>query len=68
MIFGEAYQPSYRLNIQWMRACSIEMGLRAAKPRRPMSPAQVLVERERLMAEHARRMDSHIKKKLEYLE
>jgi len=63
-----ANQPSYRLNVQWMRACSLEMQLSPVKPKTPMSPAQVLAERERRKAEYQPRMSAHIKKKLEYLE
>jgi tetratricopeptide (TPR) repeat protein len=63
-----ANQPSYRLNVQWMRACSLEMQLSLAKPKTSMSSAQVLAERERRKAEYEPRMSAHIKKKLEYLE
>ena len=46
-----ADQLSYRLNVQWLRACSLEMQLHPAKPKSPMSPARVLAERERRQAE-----------------
>jgi tetratricopeptide (TPR) repeat protein len=60
--------PSYRLNIQWMRAYSLEMQRSPAIPRTPMSPAQILAERERRLAEYEPRMSAYIKNKLEYLE
>lgn len=59
-------QPSYRLKMQWLSACSYA----SAKPRSslPKSPAQVLAGRERLRAENERRMDVAIKRKLQYLD
>lgn len=60
--------PSYRLSMQWMRACSLEMQRSPAKPKTPMSPAQILAERERMLAEHEPRISAFIKKELEYLE
>lgn len=63
-----ADQLSYRLNVQWLRACSLEMQLHPAKPKSPMSPARVLAERERRQAELESAMSARIKAKLAYLE
>jgi hypothetical protein len=64
----DADQLSYRLNVQWLRACSLEMQLQPAKPKSPMSPARVLAERERRQAELESSMSAQIKAKLAYLE
>ena len=61
-------QLSRRINVQWMRGCFLEMQQGLAEPTTPMSPAQVLAGRERQQAEHKRRMNAHIARKLEYLE
>jgi hypothetical protein len=65
---GEADKLSNRLNIQWMRACSLEMQRHPVKPKVLMSPGQVLAERERRMAENKTRMNTYVQRKLEYLE
>jgi len=65
---GDADQLSYRLNIQWLRGCSLEMKPRPAQPKSPMSPARVLAERERQQAEHESLISARIKAKLAYLE
>jgi tetratricopeptide (TPR) repeat protein len=49
---------AYRLSIQWMRAITLEMQRSPTKPRTPMSPAQILVERERRRAEIEPRLDA----------
>ena len=67
-IWGDAEHPSYRLNVQWMRACSLKNQLNPAKPKIPMSPAQVLAEREKEMAEYEPLINARVKKALEYLE
>lgn len=59
---------SRRLNVRWMRACSLEMQLIPPRPTTPQSPSQVLAERERRRAEYQPRVDAYIKRKLEYLE
>ncbi len=64
----DADQLSYRLNVQWLRACSLEMQPHPAKPKSPMSPARVLAERERRQAELESAMSARIKAKLAYLE
>jgi len=51
-----------------MRACSLEKQLSPAKPKIPMSSAQVLAERERQMAEYEPGINAHVKRNLEYLE
>jgi hypothetical protein len=65
---GDADQLPYRLNVQWLRACSLEMQLHSAKPKSPMSPAHVLAERERRQAQLESAMSARIKAKLAYLE
>lgn len=59
---------SRRLNVRWMRACSLEMQLIPPMPTTSQSPSQVLAERERRKAEYQPRVDAYIKRKLEYLE
>jgi hypothetical protein len=61
-------QLSYRLNVQWLRARSLELQLSPAKSKTLLSTTQVLAERERRKAKYGARMSAHIKNKLEYLE
>jgi hypothetical protein len=61
-------QLSYRLNVQWLRACSLGLQLSPAKSKTLMSSAQVLAERERRKAKYGPLMSAYIKNKLEYLE
>lgn len=61
-------QASRRMLVQWMRACSLQRGLNPAKPRRTMSSAEVLAEREQRHSEYRPRIDALIKKQLKYLE
>jgi hypothetical protein len=61
-------QLSYRLNVQWLRACSLELQVSPAKSKTLLSTTQVLAERERRKAKYGARMSAHIRNKLEYLE
>lgn len=59
-------QPSYKLQMQWVRACSLGEGSGSAAPKSttPKSPAEVLAGRERLRAEYKNQMDAAIKGEL----
>jgi hypothetical protein len=65
---GDADQLSHRLNVQWMRACSLEMQLNSASPKALMSPAMVLTERESMEAEFEPYLSAGISGTIEYLE
>jgi hypothetical protein len=65
---GKAGQPAYRLNIQWMRVCTLETQQGPIQPDSQMSPAEVLAGRERLIADVEPFLNARIMKKIEYLE
>lgn len=53
LVGGDLLELSERLFKQWMRACSLAIPGNPAKSSRAMSPAQVLAERDKLVAKHA---------------
>jgi|HubBroStandDraft_1064217.scaffolds.fasta_scaffold11406_2 tetratricopeptide (TPR) repeat protein len=59
---------SRRMPVQWIRACSLQIELNPAKPRKTVSPAEVLAERERRHSKYAPYFDAQIKEQLKYLE
>lgn len=59
---------AHRLNVQWMRACSLELRPGSTISRAPMSPGQVLLEREKRDAEFEHIMNKCVREELEYLE
>lgn len=59
---------AHRLNVQWMRACSLEFPSGSTVSKRPMSPGQVLLEREKRDAEFEHIMNKCVREELEYLE
>ena len=63
-------QPSVRLKMQWMSACSLlaETASVAPKSVKRKSPAEVLAGRERLRAEQERHLNAIVKKKIGYLD
>jgi len=63
-------QPSYKLQMQWMRACSLGEGPGSAapKPTIPKSPAEALAGRERLRAEYKVHHSAAIGNKIQYLD
>jgi tetratricopeptide (TPR) repeat protein len=68
LLESDSDQASRRMPVQWMRACSLQTDLNLAKPRRTMSSAEVLAERERRHSEYKPHIDALIKKQLKYLE
>jgi hypothetical protein len=62
-------QPSYKLDMQWMRARSLEEAKGPAPARRKSkSPAQVVAARKRLLEDCQRQMSAIVKKGIEYLD
>lgn len=65
---SDSTRVSRRMFVQWIRACSLQMNLNPANPRKTLSSAEVLAERERQHSEYKPHIDALIKKQLKYLE
>jgi hypothetical protein len=64
----DASRPSWKLRVQWLRACLLEAELYSTSFGARMSRAEVLAARDRLLARSAARSDAIVRKRIEYLE
>ena len=65
---NEASRPSWKLKIQWLRACSLELEPYSTSLKARMSRTQVLAARAESAARHKAGFDAWVKKGIEYLE
>ena len=65
---NEASRPSWKLRIQWLRACSLESEPYSTSLKARMSRTQVLAARAESAARHKAGFDAWVKKGIEYLE
>ena len=62
-------QPSYQLDMQWMRARSLEATKGPGPPSPiPQSPAEVVTARKKLLEDSSRRINAMVRERIEYLD